>query len=249
MSDQCTLRYLPFGFEKDYNIRFYDCDTTGKIRMSALLRYTADVAGIHYEKKGFGHKLLWEKNMVFLLAGESIRIHRYPVPNETVTFATWENKVKGHRFYRMFEIYDAAGALIVSAASTWLLANPETRQILRPTVFDFQMELHPEREPDTLPIEKLGRDSEQMFLSDYQIKYSDLDGNGHVNNAVYANIACDALPFEEAAREYLDFRINYHAEALYGDTISLYRCDAGGSIVVKGFKGREVCFECEFRKA
>lgn len=240
---------LPFGFEKEYHIRFYDCDCNGNIKMSAVLRYLADVAELHYDIKGFGHDLLWEKEMVFLLAGESLRFHRRPRGDEKLTFFTWESKIKGPRYYRDFEIYDEVGKLVVSAGSTWLLANPNTRQILRPSVYDFKPDLHPEKVPDILPVGKLPKDGEKAFLGERLVRFSDLDNNRHVYNATYADMAFDVLPAELAGGEIRDFRINYSSEAVLGDCLSLYRYDMeDGGVVVAGEKSDgSLCFECELK--
>lgn len=240
---------LPFGYEKEYHLRFYDCDWNGKVKMSAVLRYLADLAELHYDTKGYGHDLLWEKEMVFLLAGESLRFHRWPRWNERLTFTTWERQIKGPRYFRDFELYDENGELVVSAATTWLLANPVTRQILRPGAYDFAPDLHPERTPDVLPVEKFGRGGDETFLAERPIRFSDLDNNRHVYNAVYADMAFDALPFEEAAGEFRDFRINFCSEATEKDVLRLYkRNGADGETVVLGRKeDGTLCFECELR--
>lgn len=241
------MSILPFGYEKEYHIRFYDCDFNGNIKLSAVLRYLADLAELHYDEKGFGHELLWEKGMVFLLAGESLRFFRRPRGDEHLIFTTWERQIKGPRYYREFEIYDKAGDLVISASTTWLLANPFTRQILRPTACDFHPDLHPERVADVLPVGKLGKRTEQTFLSERVIRFSDLDNNRHVYNATYADIALDALDFDEAAGNIRDFRINYSSEAIMGDRLTLTSGKSPeGRLVVQGTKQDGVlCFECE----
>ena len=241
---------LPFGYEKEYHIRFYDCDCNGNVKVSAVLRYLADLAELHYDAKGYGHDLLWEKEMVFLLAGESLRFHRRPRGDERLTFTTWERQIKGPRYFRDFELYDAKGELVISASTTWLLANPVTRQILRPSIYDFKPDLHPERTPDVLPVGKFSKEIEQTFLTERLIRFTDLDNNRHVYNAVYADMAFDALPFEEAAGELRDFRINFSSEAKAGDVLSLFKGSGEeGETVVQGIKeDGTLCFECELRK-
>ena len=55
-----------------------------------------------------------------------------------------------------------------------------------------------------------------------QVKYSDLDSNSHVNNAVYADIVCDTLPLDWLVeREIKKFGIMYQKEALAGQVIEL----------------------------
>lgn len=238
-----------FGFTREYNIRFYDCDYNGNIKVSAVLRMLADIAELDYDKKGYGHDLLWERRMVFLLSGESIRFHRRPKGNETLTLFTWERQIKGARYYRSFEASDASGAPVFSADSVWLLADPETRRILRPDSYDFHPDLHPERTPDVLPVEKLARGEEGVSIGERPVRFTDLDNNRHVYNAVYADMAFDALPFELASGPVRDFRINFTSEALPGDILSLVLCGGEGEPVVRGLKpDGSVCFECGLKR-
>ena len=76
--------------------------------------------------------------------------------------------------------------------------------------------------------------------------YSDLDGNGHVNNSVYGDMACDVLPMELFEGELKEFAINFVKEAKIGDTITLYGGADGGSRIVAGYIGDALCFECAF---
>lgn len=238
------MRQVPFGFEKEYNIRFYDCDYTGKIKVSALLRYLADISELHYEAKGFGHDLLWKKGMVFLLSGESVRFHSVPRGNQTVRIWTWEREIKGARFFRDFEVYGEDGALLVSASSSWLLADPVSRQILRPAAHDFHPDLHPEKQADVLPFGRIRTDEPEQQKGCRPVRFSDLDNNRHVYHAVYADMAFDLFEPEQAARPVRDFRIHYSAEATFGDELTLSTADSNGETVVRGRKADgTLCFE------
>ena len=239
---------LPFGYEKEYDVRFYDCDCTGQIKISAVLRYLSDLAELHYDAKGFGHDFLWEKEMVFLLAGESLRFHRRPRGNERLVFTTWEREIRGARYLRDFEIYDASGDLAVSASTVWLLANPVTRQILRPSVYDFSPDCHPERSADVLPPGRPGKGEGPVFLGRREVRFSDLDNNLHVYNANYADMALDALAPEDAGAPFRDFKIHYVSEARLGDVLLLSRETLpDGGVLIKGEKeSGGLCFACEF---
>lgn len=233
-------------FYYDTPLHFYDCDYLGRLKLSALLRYLADIAGIDYTLKGYSHEFLWEHGMVFLIAGESIRFRRVPRSGETLTFATWERGVKGPRYLRDFAVLDAQGSTVIEASSVWLLANPETRKILRPDVYDFHMTLHPELAADVPPVGKLSRGKELAFGGVHEVRYSDMDGNGHVYNAKYADFAYDAMEQRLAEREPTTFRINWDSEATLGDEVSFWFCEEGNTLVCAGKKpDGTLCFECE----
>lgn len=209
-------------FQEDSFLHFYDCDCYERAKLSTILKYIADIAGVDYTRKGFSHQYLWDRGMVFLLSRTSLKIGRMPRAYETVTVSTWEQGKKGSQFLRHFEIFDKEGALLISAATAWLLVNPISRKILRPEVFTGFMPKLTDKLPDCELPGKLRMPEGQTPIGRRVIRFSDLDGNGHVYNGVYGDIAYDFLPAEYQSRTLRAFQINYQAEALLGEELALY---------------------------
>ena len=63
---------------------------------------------------------------------------------------------------------------------------------------------------------------QHQFVGKRKIRYSDLDGNGHVYNAVYGDIVSDFLPEELINRQIVGFQINYQTEAVLGEELDLF---------------------------
>lgn len=216
-------------FNKQIEIRFYDCDKSHRARIETLLRYTADVAGIAYAAKGYSHEWLWERGFVFLLSRASFEIKRMPKADEALTLSTWEREVKGVCFYRDVVFYDNAGNEIVSASTAWTLVNPITRVILKPSAFTGKIDPHPNMKancPEAARIKRPAATALCGTISKAQparrkIVYSDIDGNGHVYNAIYAAIACDFLPDGLTEKNLVRFAINFKQEALLHDTLKI----------------------------
>ena len=74
--------------------------------------------------------------------------------------------------------------------------------------------------------------------------YSDIDVNQHVNNARYADWACDALGFS-TMREYClkTMCIQYAAEIRPGQEISLHAAQSEGRYRVAGYHEGKMHFE------
>lgn len=212
-------------FYEDKVLHFYDCDCQKRAKLSTVMKYIADIAGTDYIKKGYGHQYLWDNGMVFLLSRVNIRFRRMPVAYETVTVSTWEQGKKAAQFLRHFEIFDASGQKIVSAATAWLLVHPESRRILRPEAFRGIMPMRTDKLPDCEMPGKLRAPTGGVPAPNRVIRYSDLDGNGHVYNAVYGDIACDVLPERVLARPVAGFQINYQTEAVLGEELALSVAD------------------------
>ena len=70
------------------------------------------------------------------------------------------------------------------------------------------------------------------------------DVNHHMNNAVYADLACNAIEQELfAGRHIASFTIQYHREAKFGETISLYQKKEENRYFLEGQLGDAACFE------
>lgn len=227
-------------YKRDYEIRFYDCTPKGKARISTILKVMGDYAGLDYTERGYGHDILWEKGMVFLLCRVSVHFERFPSFDEKVTVTTWEHGIKGPMFYRYFEILDENKNVIMDAKTAWLLVNPTTRKILKPNTFYGEYKMIPEKlvvavEPDRI---KLPQTAQKV--GERVTYYSDLDDNGHMNNSVYADIAVDFLDKELREKQISDFIINYNHEALVDNILEIKMFKDNDGVIIGGdFKSIE----------
>lgn len=108
--------------------------------------------------------------------------------------------------------------------SRWVLIDTEKRIILRkhPEQFNDQWAADV---PFELPI-KLPRIAPEdcEVLGEQQAVYSRCDMNGHLNNTRYADIVCDAVPWEVwDTAQIRDFTISYHREVPRGECFTLRR--------------------------
>ena len=77
--------------------------------------------------------------------------------------------------------------------------------------------------------------------------YSRCDRNGHMNNTVYADLICDALPLEVwRTHTVTDAILYYHKEVPMGESTRLYRAAVGeNSWYMAGWQGDTCNFEAE----
>lgn len=94
---------------------------------------------------------------------------------------------------------------------------------------------------------KIALPENASLLAERPIWYSDIDGNGHMNNARYGAFVIDSLPEAFRAHEFKDFKINYVNEAVLGENIKLYGSfnDSEKKAVVIGKQEDKICFESE----
>ena len=209
-------------------VAFYECDYKERFRLSEVLRLSAEIAGRDYTDKGLSHEYLWQHGMVFLVSKVSFKIYKYPTSQQ-----------------KLFDIKTEVGERLVAGEAGWVLANPETRRIIRPSSFPYSMPQIRNRESGALPIAKIATENPGK-LGEYQVKISDIDGNGHLYNANYADIAVNFLPIEFYGKDVDNFRIDFISEAKLGDVIEIYGEILEDKAVVMGTVEGKKCFECEF---
>lgn len=244
-SDVCRLSDGTYQAAK--TVAFSQCDHTQACRPSSLLRLATDLAGDDYADRGLPHDLLWEEGCVFLVSRIRFRFARSLRAEERVIFHTWERCVQGPFCVRDYAVRAENGEPIAEGSSSWILCDPQTRRILRPKQFPHPMQQHEELALCEADAEKIVLPEELAAAGTRQVRYSDLDGNGHVNNAIYADIACDALPIALFQNGITEFSINFIHETKCGDVIALQVGEANGVHYVCGTVDGAVCFTCAIR--
>lgn len=232
-------------YNKSVQLRFCDCDYKKRAKLSTILANLTDIAGLAYTSKGYSHEWLWENEFVFLVSRSSLHINRMPKADEIITVETWERDVKGSLFYRDFVITDENNLPVIEASTAWILANPNTRQILRPSSFTGKVDIQPEHFAKVQKIARLKiADDKLNFIDNRKIVYSDIDANGHLYNAFYADIAFDFLPIELTQNELVDFQINFKKEAKLGELMQIYSNVEGNIAYIVGKLDAVNSFEC-----
>ncbi|MEG1593688.1 MAG: thioesterase [Oscillibacter sp.] len=234
------------SFSRQEELTFADCDRNKRARIATLLSMAAASAGHDYDARNLPYEQLYALREVFLLSRLCLHIHRCPTSGECLTVTTWENGCGRAHVQRVFEWTDAAETLCVSARSEWILVNPETRKILRPSAFTAKPITVCPKAIDCPACKKVLLPREGLDpLGTRKIVWSDLDGNGHVYSGNYGDIAWDALPADLQDRVPDTFYINYSKEATLGEELTLVGLREGDSYRMEGVGNSGTCFTCE----
>ena len=218
-----------------------------RIKASTVCELMSNLAGVAFGSRGMDHRYLWDHGFVFLLSRVSVRILRSPLPETRIRTATWEREANRAEYLRDFEFRSEDGELLIASTTSWILVDPQTRQILRPSEFTAgEMLPMTEKKADVQPCGRLRlKDEDAEAVDVRRIYYSHLDGNGHVHNTIYADLAADALPADLLERPLSEFQLNFSREAFLGDEIAVLRRIDGNEAVVKGTVGGKDCFVCK----
>lgn len=226
-------------FSMKTRISSFEVDKTRNLRPSAILMLMQEVAGRHLESDGFSYEVMRSKGIVFLLVKEAVKIFRLPHCRDEVTMTTWFEETKGAQFLRGMQISDEKG-LLIEAQTYWVIADPETHKILRPTALPFDM--------PCVGCDDIKTSARKIKIEDAkdagvrEVRYSDIDCNNHMNNSVYADIVCDFFPGGLGDRNLSEFQINFEGEATLGEKIKVKTALSADEAVFEGtIEGRK-CF-------
>ena len=182
-----------------------------------------------------------------MLAKLALHVTQLPRVDEELTLVTQPERCKRAVNKRITHFYDADGAEVATMDSRWVLIDTEKRMILRkhPEQFNDQWAADV---PFELPI-KLPRIAPEdcEVLGEQQAVYSRCDMNGHLNNTRYADIVCDAVPWEVwDTAQIRDFTISYHREVPRGESFTLRRArPAEDTFYFEGEREGKSAFEAQ----
>ncbi|MBQ5781120.1 MAG: acyl-[Spirochaetaceae bacterium] len=232
-------------------LSFCQCNTHHQMSIYELFRLTSDAATEDFCRRGFSWHVLKSHDIAILLSRQSFRIHKWPKANGSMKICTREEAPMPLQTTRYCVIYDSeTGEKLVSGYSLWIVVDLKTRKILRTSAFTLRPDPTFATEVDWIPPGKIHIDSvdfqDENNCTLRKIFYSDMDANGHLNNARYGDFITDAIP-DDLQDKITDIRINFAKEAAAGDSLTVcknYNRDEG-KIVVVGKNGDEICFESE----
>lgn len=222
-------------YGKDLSLRACHVDVAGRWRADSILTEMQELGEDHAAHLGFSRNFLVQNGMCWVLSRLQVNMNSYPQCGEEIRMYTWPGQVQGLYFPRYFRFLAADGRELGGAVTAWVLLGLENRRVLRPNALPGEIPLNDE--PAYLPLPgKLAVEGAQP-VARRQVAYSDLDFNGHMNNARYAQWICDILDTERLSGQGLSsLQINYIAEGRPGEEITLGLLAQGDGVCITGVK-------------
>lgn len=216
----------------------HDVDCADKWKLASVFSNTQEIANLNCLDYGCDWISLGKNyDACFVLTRMVVRMYFYPHSSDVVVMNTWPGPKPRLVFPRYFTFETENGRLIGEAVSQWVLLNRTTRSILKPSEC-------PVDTPDTshiqvpFEIERPDYSFDPEATTERMPVYSDLDYNGHVNNARYIEWIMDLFSQEHFTRnETAEIDIKYEKEIKFGNKVLMdYRYDENnGSFFVKGY--------------
>ena len=182
---------------------------------SGILRVAQQAAGAHLTALGLEGE---ERRQGLVWVIIRTRCEIFGEPSRELTAVTWPGATRAGMMPRYCEMFREDGSLFARLATTWVLADASTRQMR----LDAPISVPDLSRGDEPPMARSLPRKELPFLSDFVPAASQIDSNGHVNNAAYLDAAMDAAGHLLQGRELSAFAVDYRAEILPGTKVSVF---------------------------
>lgn len=200
-----------------HTIRSYQVDMFADATIIALCDFVQEIAGNDAEARGFGFDDLLRKNIFWVLSRLKVKINRYPKWKDTIKIATWVREIDRIFSVRDFYFLDKNEEILAAASTSWSIIDAERR---RPQRIEQNVEI-PVMYPEITAIE--GHPSKVLPIKEgekspvFDVKYTDLDIVGHVNNVIYTEWILNSFDFDFLKKHLVnEYEINFLRESKFG---------------------------------
>jgi medium-chain acyl-[acyl-carrier-protein] hydrolase len=211
-----------------YDVNTLVVNPQKRLGLVGLLNILQDVAWIHGGHLGHGFDAMRAKGWIWVLARQKVVMRDWPAWGEAIDVRTWVRPVDGLLALRDTEIRVGERTVGESTAS-WLVLDAGTRRPAKLSMGDAGFAVRTDGGLGLTPA-RIGAADDLQPLARFEVRNSDLDANGHVNNVRYAQWILDATP--AAAHEaYVvrEYEASFLAEVLVGDRVVVEWDGAGGA--------------------
>lgn len=179
-------------WEKDFHLRFYEVGQDGHVSLPNLMNFFQDAASEHAAHLGVGIPKLVSQGFSWFVTRFHVRVQRYPVYGETIRIRTWPKSKKRFFALRDFEMY-VGDEQIAAGSTVWCLIDLKSKS---PMNVNETLPGLPENPCDALvtSFPRINLPESMSLKRDLSPRDSEIDMNGHVNNAVYVSWALENLP-------------------------------------------------------
>ena len=213
---------MPAVYKKEFQVRSYEIDPYGFASVQTMCNYLQEVAANHAARLGVSIHQLFTQKLAWVLSRLHVLIKRYPRWGESVIVETWPSDAQGKYALRDFLIFDHNSQIIARAVASYMVVDLQKMQPVK--IPDFILVIQrPERAralnstfPKLPPVHQI--DMEKAF----NVRFSDLDVNHHVNNVRYIEWAAETIPINIwQTYQIQELEISFHSETKYGDQVTV----------------------------
>lgn len=177
---------------KQHTISNYECDKNENIRIISIFHLLQDMADTHAEKLNVGYTFYKKNHLAWIGRAYHIKIFSLPKIFDKIILETWPCERTPLIAIREFLIKDTQGNILIAASSQWAMIDTIKMRPIKFDNYNLTYDVLPERALDT-NFAKIQSPQNIDSEKQIQIRFDDIDSNGHVNNCVYPMWAMEAF--------------------------------------------------------
>jgi acyl-ACP thioesterase len=200
-------------------VRSYEVDVRERLTVRALCGYLQEAARLHAASLGASTQALKALGLAWVLHRLRLELPGEPRLGDPLEVVTWPSRFDRAVASREFEVRDAQGGAMAAATSRWVIVDLRARRIVR--LPDFVRALPAlDRHALGLDARDLAAPAQAQAERRFEVRRSDIDATGHVNNTQYV-----AWILETAPGGLLDthrpvgLEVEFRRESVYGDLV------------------------------
>lgn len=214
----------PLFHKEWYRVRGYDVDLKKRASIPALIQMMHDAAMEHVLRIGLSAFELEAHDLGWVLVRQRLEIHQLPTLGATIHVHTYPTGRERILAYRDFYLMDAAGLVLATMSTSWLLMNTRTRKVAGYPDFILewlektQAAAHLARPQMVWPAGAGNPVVEKIFRVDWYA----LDFNRHLSNYYYQRWMLEALPSDVLENRSLEvYEIQFKGECHLEDELQV----------------------------
>lgn len=222
-------------YNKIFEVFPFDVDSLGRLKLFCLQNYMQTAAGIHADILGMSIDTLKSKSCALMMYRIATEVKRYPQNGEIISITTWPVKRNKIRYNRQTLIVDKAGEVIAKAETCWCILDLKTNKFVSNIDYIIEEPLRNDRifEDD---FSKLcpPNDANWEYSHSVDVRFGDIDSNGHVNNTLFTKWACDSLNSDFYLKNEITFiQLDFISQVFEGEQIEMHIVH-GSPVYIKG---------------
>ena len=206
-------------FEK-ITIKYSETDQNLAMKPYALLNFLQDIASKNAEDWGFGYSFMYPKNYAWYLIKYRMEFEEYPFDVQDLTLTTEPRGYNKIFAYRNFDLRKGE-KIIARMSSMWSIVDTEKHSMvmIKDVIDNPNMPPLVKNEED-LTFGKINSIQNVSLEKEFEVRYNDLDVNGHANNGNYIVWAFEPLSFDfKNTHKIKTLDMVYKKEAKYGEKL------------------------------
>lgn len=209
----------------------FHCDFKHQLALGHLGNDMLNAADIHSSNRHFGMRYLNTLHKTWVLSRLAIELNDMPKEHDSIIISTWVENAMKFFTKRNWEITSEDGQKIYGyGKSIWAMIDTQTREpqnifaVNDGTITDY---VYAEK---VCPIKDVSRvkTPEMSDFTEFTVRYSDLDVNGHLNSVRYLDHVMDTFDIDYLRCHDLQrLEIAYVAEGHWNETLRIYHISDG----------------------